>query len=177
MTDTERPKCKVVLKDGERGARIFPKGCQVRNRVVGGVKRKVDKKGAIKPTKKKVKVTGDSFNVHVKTKKGGYVKLMYDTGATDTTVNISTAHKLGLVTQAKGPPKPVAKYQGKTQIITAITADSSKVDVLRFKDIPLTLRETGRSTSGNVDIMPNGLNLYGVPHMRGQRKFLSVKFK
>ena len=102
---------------------------------------------------------------------------MYDTGATDTTVNISTAHKLGLVTQAKGPPKPVAKYQGKTQIITAITADSSKVDVLRFKDIPLTLRETGRSTTGNVDIMPNGLNLYGVPHMRGQRKFLSVKFK
>jgi hypothetical protein len=106
----------VVLKDGERGARIFPKGCQVRNRVVGGVKRKVDKKGAIKPTKKKVKVTGDSFNVHVKTKKKGYVKLMYDTGATDTTVNISTAHKLGLVTQAKGTPKPVAKYQVKTQV-------------------------------------------------------------
>ena len=53
MTDTERPKCKVVLKDGERGARIFPKGCQVRNRVVAGVKRKVDKKGALKPTKKK----------------------------------------------------------------------------------------------------------------------------
>jgi hypothetical protein len=51
------------------------------------------------------------------------------------------------------------------------------VDVLRFKNIPLTIKETNRSTTGNVDIMPNGLNLYGVPHMRGQRKFLSVKFK
>jgi hypothetical protein len=175
MTDT-RPKCKVVLKDGERGARIFPKGCQVRNRVVDGVKRKVDKRGEIKPLKKKVKVISDSFSVNVKTVNGGYVKLMYDTGATDTTVNLATAHKLGLVTRAKGPAKPAPKYEGKTEIITAITADSSRVDVMRFKNIPLTIRETGRSTTGNVDIMPRGLNLYGVPHMRGQRKFLSVNF-
>ena len=149
----------------------------MRNRVVDGVKQKLDKKGAIKPLKKKIKVTSDTFSVHVKTIKGGHVKFTYDTSATDTTVNVATGRKLGLLTQAKGPAKPAPQYEGKTEMITAITADSSKVQVLRFKDIPLTIRETGRSTSGNVDIMPRALNLYGVPHMRGQRKFMTVKFK
>ena len=44
-----RPKCKVVLRPGQKGASIYPKGCQVRNRIVDGQKRKVNKAGKLKP--------------------------------------------------------------------------------------------------------------------------------
>ena len=29
--DANRPTCKVVKRDGQKGARIFPKGCKVRS--------------------------------------------------------------------------------------------------------------------------------------------------
>jgi hypothetical protein len=88
-------------------------------------------------------------------------------------------HELaGRLAESRSPvprshPRELLCYHGAGDVVEPLIY----VDVLRFKDIPLTIRETGRSTTGNVDIMPGGLNLYGVPHMRGPRKVLSVKFK
>ena len=53
-----KPTCKAVLKAGQRGVRVYPKGCKVRTTVAAdGTKKQVNKKGKIK---RKVKVTAET---------------------------------------------------------------------------------------------------------------------
>jgi hypothetical protein len=172
-----KTKCKVVLRPGQRGARIWPKGCKVRNREVDGVKRKVNKQGQLKPTKKKLKTTDIELEVHVRNADyapSTYVALIWDTGANDSSCDLSDVRKLGLLTKNGNAKK---KYQ--TSPISVSTADTSATPTpaTRFHNVRLYLRESGHVSVGHMDVYASASPLLGVSHMRGQRKHLSVKFK
>ena len=98
----DRPKCKVVRNMHEKHnglARVAPKGCRIGKRVLtkGGPIRKVDKKGKLKPDKKKYKVAGDSFEVRADMLDGSKEWLVWGTGAMSTSVNQTVGIKLGLI--------------------------------------------------------------------------------
>ena len=172
-----KPKCKVVLRPGQRGARIWPKGCKVRNREVDGEKIKVNKQGQLKAKKKKLKTTDNELEVHVRNtdyKKSGYVALIWDTGAQASSCDPDDARKLGLVTANFN-----AKKKYKTSKISISTADTSAAPIpaTRFHSIKLYMRESEHVSVGHIDVFDGASPLLGVLHMRGQRKYLSVKFK
>ena len=179
-----RPKCKVVLREheGSRGARIHPRGCRVTGRVqtLGGERRKVDKRGVLKQRKVKVKTSAREFMVHARsdTMIAGapqHLQYIYDTGATNSTANLVAARQLGLISGADNTP--TQRYVGRTSEEFATTASGQQVPVTRFQGVQLTLRETGRSSRADMVVFPRASLLFGVGHMRGQRKFLSVKYK
>ena len=166
----------MVLRAGQKGARIYPKGCQVRNCIVDGQKRKVSKAGKLKPVKKKVKVTDRVYYVHVMAPDGSALKFTWDTGADITLMNLSTAKKMKLI-GADG--KPLQHFIDEKRVFnaSAINASNKSEKGLAFKDVPLTLRETKHASRGTVMVTRHGKLLLGTPHMRGQRKHLRVKFK
>jgi hypothetical protein len=176
MNQADKPKCKVVVRDfeGKRGARIHPKGCRVAKRVMapGGAVRKVDKRGRLKADKLKVKVTDVEYAVNVRAPDGSHVEFIYDTGATSSTANYAVARQFGLINSDN---QPTGTYQHRST--TSILADGSRRPVLKFLDVPFRLRETGQTSVGAVTVSARSSMLYGVSHMRGQRKYLKVKFK
>ena len=172
-----KPKCKVVLRPGQRGARIWPKGCKVRNREVDGEKIKVNKQGQLKPKKKKLKITANELEVHVRNsdyKKSGYVPFIWDTGAHASSCDLDDARTLGLVTANYN-----AKKKYKTSKISVYTADTNAAPntATRFHNVKLYMRESEHVSTGHIDVYDGASPLLGVMHMRGQRKHLAVKFK
>ena len=176
-----RPKCKVVLRQyGSGGARIHPRGCRVTGRVetLAGPTLKVNKRGRIKQPKMKIKTRQREFNVYARTNQmrhgaPRYVPFLYDTGATDSTCNLQTARHLGLI---NADSTPTERYRNSVSFVNVTTASNEEIRVRKFGRVRLELRETGRNSIGDLIILPRGSNLFGVGHMRGQRKFLSVKF-
>ena len=104
MAAPNRPTCKVVLRENERGARIAPKGCKVRttyaataNRYtkpagVGGY-RKYNKFGF---QKEKHRETGNSPAMQVAGPRGGVAPMIFDTGAQITLLNDTSARTMGI---------------------------------------------------------------------------------
>ena len=177
-----RPKCKVVLREyGSGGARIHPRGCRVTGRVetLAGPTLKVNKRGRIKQPKVKIKTREREYNVFVRTndmRDGAppYVPFVYDTGATDSTCNLQTARHLGLI---NADNTPTERYRNSVSWSHATTASNERIRVRKFRRVRFELRETGRNSTASIIILPHGSNLFGVGHMRGQRKYLSIKFK
>ena len=133
--------------------------------------RKVDKKGKLKPDKKKYKVAGDSLEVRADMPDGSKEWFVWDTGAMSTSVNKTVGIKLGLV-DADG--KPTGKYQHGKVIVQ--TADKKQHNALIFSQVPLKIREASVTSVGDVVVKSRGALLYGVSHIRGVRKHMSVKF-
>ena len=133
--------------------------------------RKVDKKGKIKPDKKKIKVAGDSFEVRADMPDGSKEWLVWDTGAMSTSVNQTVGIKLGLVDTGG---KPTGKYKHGKVIVS--TADKKQHNALIFAQVPLRIREANVSSLGDVVVKKRGALLYGVSHIRGVRKHMKVKF-
>ena len=126
-----KPTCKVVKIEGQRGARIDPKGCKVRTtKDAQGNKRQYNKQG-----QEKFKIT-EIRNEHAVTiagsrqyatvvrhwktttgpnamsvaQKGAFKrnhKMIYDTGATMTTMSRSTLRKIGENPNRKPAPQPL----------------------------------------------------------------------
>ena len=94
--------CKVVVKEGQRGARIHPKGCKVRTKIEGGVKTRRNKEGQIK---RKAKTTGTEFTVRVKSAANSNVSvpLAWDTGADIDTISHADAVKLKILDRPHYP--------------------------------------------------------------------------
>ena len=109
--DNQRPTCKVVKRDGQKGARIDPKGCKVRTtKSQSGVLRKYNKQGERKitlKTRKKAKrlavagtrqhstVTGwRNKTVEQRTDWKEDKNMIYDTGAQVTTMSRELANRL-----------------------------------------------------------------------------------
>ena len=169
----DKPRCEAVVRPGQRGVRVYPKGCKVRRKVVGGAIRKVSRNtGQLKPKKVKLKTTGKEINVHVRLNGGAYEEFNYDTGAMDSGCNYRVARALGLV---DGNNKPYDHHQTEN-IQVGGHIEGSTVPAIRFFNIPLFLRETGRESTGILDVMANAGALFGTGHIKGQRKFLKVKF-
>ena len=169
----DRPRCEAVIRPGQRGVRVHPKGCKVRRKVVAGEIRKVSKNtGHLKPTKVTLKTTGKEINVHVRLNGGAYELFNYDTGAMDSGCNFRVARALGLV---DGNNRPYDHHQ--TEVIqVGGHIEGPTVPAIRFYNIPLFLRETGRESTGILDVMANGSALFGTGHIKGQRKYLKIKF-
>ena len=95
-----KPTCKVVKRQGQKGARIHPKGCEVRTGVSGAgyaTKTKTNKQGL---KKVKIKVPGNKAHLlwtasNPDAPQANWVEMLYDTGAQDTTLTQADATKLG----------------------------------------------------------------------------------
>ena len=173
----KRPKCKVVrrMHDKHNGlARIHPKGCRVTNRVMskGGKIRKVNKAGKFKPVKMKYKARKKSFYVHALMPDGSIAKLVWDSGATSTSLNHAVAKKLGLIDAAG---HATDKYPHSA--VNVMTADASKHKAVQFRNVPLMIREAkGAIAKGDAIVWKRASLLFGVTHMRAVRKHMAVKF-
>ena len=133
----------------------------------------MDKKGKLKPDKKKIKVRGREFVVHAQMPDGTVEDFIWDTGATSSSCNHTVAKKLGLLDAAGTPTN---KYSYKT--VNVFVADESVHEGTLFRRVPLRIREAGNvaSSRGNVIVRKRASLLYGVTHMRGVRKHMKVKF-
>ena len=95
-----KPTCKVVLRPKTRtdkgGARIHPKGCQVRTDVkADGTKITKNKAGQRKYKKKETGNTHFIFAARLpNTPRENWVKMVYDTGAQTTLMSGADATKL-----------------------------------------------------------------------------------
>ena len=172
-----RPTCKVVTKPGQRGARIHPRGCRVRNRIVNGTMRKVSKAtGQIKPVKTKIIEQGRNYYITVQRAGGRSTqssRFLYDTGASHTSMSHTVAKRLGILTQAGRLRAPLSYGEDKRTRI----ADGSVLVVKSVRDVPLILQMTQEVVRGTVILMPgNASSLYGVSHIRNTRS-LKVKFR
>ena len=174
---TTTTQIKVQGGPAPRAARIWPKGCKVRNREVDGEKIKVNKQRQLKPKQKKLKTTDSELEVHVRNpdyKKSGYVALIWDTGADASSCDLDAARTLGLVTANYN-----AKKKYKTSKISVFTADTKAAPntSTRFHNVKLYMRESEHVSVGHIDVYDSASPLLGVLHMRGQQKHLAVKFK
>jgi hypothetical protein len=137
----------------------------------GGPIRKVDKKGKLKPDKKKYKVAGDSFEVRADMLDGSKEWLVWDTGAMSTSVNQTVGIKLGLI-DTDG--KPTGKYKHGKVVVQ--TADKKQHNALIFAQVPLKIREANVTAVGDIVVKKRGALLFGVSHIRGVRKHMKVKY-
>jgi hypothetical protein len=128
--------------------------------------------GQLKPKKVKLKTTGKEINVHVRLNGGAFEEFNYDTGAMDSGCYFRVARALGLV---DGNNKPHDHHQTE-DIQVGGHIEGPTVPAIRFFNIPLFLRETGRESTGIMDVMANAGALFGTGHIEGQRKYLKVKF-
>ena len=112
-----KPTCKVVKREGQGGARIHPKGCQVRTDVkADGTKITKNKAGQRKFKKKETGATHFIFAARSpNTPRRNWVKLVYDTGAQTTLMSGANATKLGYDQQTRlavGTPGSVGGVGG-----------------------------------------------------------------
>ena len=113
MNDQNRPTCKVVTRPGQRGAKIHPKGCKVRNVAEGyenqanqGEVRKYSKRtGLMKPRKQSVTQYERKHRISLSLAgEDQTAEFTWDTGASLTVMNRDTARHMGILTGPIGFP-------------------------------------------------------------------------
>ena len=97
MPNTPKKTCKAVKREGQGGARIHPKGCQIRTEVKkDGRVIRINKAGQRKFKRKETGATHFIFAAQTpNTPRRNWVKLVYDTGAQTTLMSRADATKLG----------------------------------------------------------------------------------
>ena len=167
-----KPTCKVVTRPGQRGARVHPKGCKVRNRVVSGAVRKESKAGRLKP--QKIRVTS-SGNYYFQVSRGNGridTRMLWDTGATTTVMSYTTAKRIGVLSK-DGHLRPGLRWGADTAVITA---SEQRVTVKTIVNVPLKIQRTGEVVSGKMYLLRGGSSLYGLSHIKNT-KTLKVKYR
>lgn len=156
-----KPTCKVVTRPGQRGARVHPKGCKVRNRVQGdGTVRKESKLGRLKP--QKLRVTS-ARNYYLQVARGNgriYTKMLWDTGATTTVMSYTTAKRVGILSK-DGNLRPGLRYGADARVTIA---SGEQVTVKSIVDVPLKIQRTGEVVSGKLYLLRLGSSLFGISH-------------
>ena len=195
-TANNRPTCKVI--NSSTGARIHPKGCKVRKIKQDGAGAKLHKWTKTGKVKRVIKVPANESHTMVKVKMNGFEsRLMYDTGATTTSIGWGLGVRWGLVkivsTAEKNPnagdrlgPYPVVplKEQDTTY---AINASGVEVRKWVFKKQPLsvTIKDDtdGKDYTLNIEVdinldprNKNATKLLGVNAIRALKKE-GVRFK
>ena len=167
-----KPTCKVVKREGQGGARIHPKGCQVRTDVkADGSKITKDKAG-----QRKYKKTEDRDRHHIfvarspNEPRSRWVELVYDTGAVFTVMNATNARKLGY------PPERVQQL-GWSVTIQGVTGDLPAMEL----DMSFYVRmrpDDWRWVSGRASVSrtPANQQLLGVSHIASLKSAYQVKF-
>ena len=195
------PTCKVVKRPGQRGARIYPRGCRVR-REIGrdNVETKYNKEGL---TKTKIswnsrphggQVRSIEVRVFPDSGDGPGAVFLVDTGAMNTAVSREATRVLGLDARGHGMGNgPEGSREWERSVRWIPTGDGyrgvrpdgvylvSGIDdrphiVPAWTNIPLRIRYGGveERVRTEVTLTPGQTNLLGVNTMRELRRF---KFK
>lgn len=155
-----RPTCQAVTRPGQRGVRVWPKGCRVRRRVAAnGELLQFTEDGVLEqhvyePERESTVRFGLS---------GSWADAIWDTGATGCSVNTDDAYRFGLLPASPGSGT-LGEALEKRQI-TVVLADGSSRPSMLFKNCPLTVQIRGRNYDITVDVglsPPGGDNLFGV---------------
>lgn len=169
-----KPTCKVVKRQGQKGARIHPKGCQVRTGVSGAnyaTKTKTNKQGQ---KKVKIKVPGRKHEIIAARSPlspiGDWVRMTYDTGAMATAMKPSAASKLGY-------PPPIVQAEGTPRQIRGVTGYTQSMELNMTFYIKLGPNDW-RQVSGLAWVSPGmtSSNLLGVTHIKGLKSSYNIKF-
>ena len=177
--------CKVVVKEGQRGARIAPKGCKVRTRIVGGVKTRTNKMNQIK---RKAKTDERSFYVKVGRTQAATVteKWKWDTGAEVDTMSYESAERLGILAGQQRYPSAVV---GIGTVGGSAAASGGNVSfeirnitlwVTVMPDTPAIRVVTPRLhvfAQGRAPATTSKGNLLGVPTIKQLSKVFKIKFQ
>ena len=169
-----RPKCKVALRAGQKGARIVPKGCRVAKKAVGNqVTERISKTGAAKPLKRKIRATGNNLVLPV-SHNGRQTQMMYDTGATYSVMRPAQARQLRILDANDRVIAPGAR-EGQAQMMHTA---GGRQRMRKLNNVELTVRATGESSRGAVMIHQalTGAPLLGLSHIKGYR-LLKVKYR
>lgn len=156
-----KPTCKVVQKANQRGARIYPKGCQARRRATTdkdgatSIRKYARETGKLKGKKTSVIETTDTHYVNIKVN-GVTTRLLYDTGAAGTTLNFKKLKDMGYINQdmsytaarnvaANGGSNFLTEKarQDGVKIGAAANASGSSgnsVGIFQLKDVPVEFR-------------------------------------
>ena len=170
-----KPTCKAVKVIGQKGARIHPKGCQIRTTVntTTGTKTKTNKAGQ---QKIKAKTDEDEFYVRIKSTDnptpGVSVPMMWDTGASMDSICYADAVKLGI--------------QNTRRIPFVLETPGGEVHSYAFENVPLRVRL--RPNTPDVQIISRQLfiqpgrrttssNLLGTASMKQLASVFKVEFK
>jgi len=95
-TANNRPTCKVVVKPGERGARIYPKGCKVRSRPSTNRPNKVVKYTKDGVKKRTISIRGEEYYM-ICSRNNKRASFMYDTGASSIIMDTALAKKFDIL--------------------------------------------------------------------------------
>ena len=172
----QRPTCKVVTRPNGSGARIHPRGCKVRSRVQAdnSVRKEAKATGLIKPVKRTYIEEGNNHYLMMEAPNGYGNRMMWDTGATYTSISIETAKRLGILTQQRA--QVAAGFTAGPEEPTRI-ANGTLIQVRSVLNVPLQVQRTGEIVRGRVNIMPgNATSLLGNSHIR-QIKTMKIKFR
>ena len=162
------PSCKVVLREGQGGARIDPKGCKVRTKkTASGATEKTDKHGK---TKRKIKETGSQHWVTVARSGNGmgpHIEMLWDTGAEDSVLSRESFIKIK-DRRYRGTPTR-GRIQGVSELTDVVIYENFPIYVKHGDDDYQKIRITARVMPGD------SLDLLGRDGIR-QLKRYRVKF-
>ena len=170
-----RPTCKAVVRAGQRGARIHPRGCQIRQRIdASGVSTKRNKRGNVK---RKIKSTGREVVVSV-SRAGFSHQFTWDTGAMTNTCGVVVARRWGLLSPAGGIDDTTGTFTSSRTNVKV--ANDQVIAARQFENVPITVSHGGQDyqITTRITVFLNGSSLLGVPGIRLlRRQGLSVSFK
>lgn len=192
-----KPTCKVVKREGQRGARIDPKGCKVRTSVnTQGSKKKEDKRGQekIKRTTRsnemRLALAGhrqrqfiNNWNAKPAAQRSQYKQnhnIIYDTGANMSTMNSNTLQHIGY--------NP--NHQNNVRFLTVSDANGNSVQRRVLNGVRFyVLLKSDKNREGNrtrdwvtltddVVVVPNNApNLLGTTAIKQLGNRFKVKYK
>ena len=178
MNNNPRPTCKAVKRPNERGARVHPRGCRVRYILHddGTIRKNAKADGRLKPAKQTIELQGEQhFEFKARVRNSRATTFLWDTGATNTSMNQKTARKLGLL---DANYQPINGFSWGQNVYTTI-ADGSVMEVKTINDVPLTFRDYAQETVvGKVLVMQDetSSSLFGIGMIR-KVKTLKIKNK
>jgi hypothetical protein len=192
-----KPTCKVVKREGQRGARIDPKGCKVRTSVnAQGSKTKEDKQGQekIKRTtrsgKMQLAVAGNrqrhfinNWNDKPAAVRSQYKQnhhILYDTGANMTTMTPNTLRHIGYNPDRQSNVSSTNVSDASGNVTQRKILNNVVFYVLLKSDKNREGNRTRQwiSLNDNVVVVPNNApNLLGTTAIRQLKNRFKVKFK
>jgi|EP01049_Picozoa_sp_SAG25_P002255 hypothetical protein len=167
-----KPTCKVVKREGQGGARIHPKGCQVRTDVkADGSKITKDKAGQRKYKKKETDLKHFIFAATSPNEpRSNWVKMQYDTGASITVMTGAQATKLGYNQQRR------IQLGAAVGSISGVGAGSIPVHNLNMSFYLRMRPNDWRLVTGMTAVGASPHTLLGVPHIAALGSAYAVKF-
>jgi len=186
-----QPTCKVVTIPGQRGARIYPKGCKVRWKVNNNEYEKYSKAtGQKKPKKTSITTGGSEFMLRIKFPdveerfQNRTLEFAYDTGAESTNMSRIQAIHMGLLDRKKSPDfdnmvisdaafEAGVRFGKDTQSVNANNTADESTELIGVR---MLMPLTGEIITDTILVGEDDQPLFGAESIQ-QTKQLKVKFR